>query len=314
MNDPYHVLAYLLGFAAVMVYLFVANLIPKGPDGRKGLVVGEDGRLSTSKFQFFLWTGIVVFSYVALFVADVENFAGKDSCPAPPSNSSQPGVLADPWCRMADIPQNVLIAMGFTLITLATAKGVTTAYVASGRVISTKGSASLADLVTQDDGVTPDLSKVQMLTWTAIAAATYLFAVFKAIPTFQGADFPDINPTLMLLMGLGQAAYLGTKIVSAQNTIISNLTPARGAGPGSQITINGSGFGTSLGTIQFGDVVAAPAMSSGGPQWSDTSVTFIIPPTQASGQPFAGGQTVYVAVLLQGNNTTAASNTVPYTF
>lgn len=329
-------LAYAVGIVAVVLFLAISCLAPRSYGGPLGLIVGEDGRLSSSKFQFFLWTAVIVFSYVALYVADARNTRtwAVAKCPsalAPQVSSSPPATSATtpsqvgpsatttsagPWCPMGDLPVNVLLAMGFSLITLATAKGVTTAYANNGQIIKTTnpGRPKFSDLVAHDGSGAPDLPKVQMLVWTFIAAGTYLYAVVNTLPTFAGVPFPDISPALMVLMGLGQGAYLGNKIATSQTATISYLQPARGAASGSLVTINGSGFGASPGTIQFGDVVAAPSISSGAIQWSDSQVGFIIPPTHANGAPFVAGETVYVAVLLQGTNATSASNTVPYTF
>jgi hypothetical protein len=203
--------------------------------------------------------------------------------------------------------------MGFSIITLATAKGVTSAYVSTGRLSKTPGKPALADLVTQDDAMTPDLSKVQMLTWTLIASATYLYSVTQALPHFNGSNFPDINPALMALMGIGQGAYLSGKIIASQSIAIVRVDPPRGMAPGARLTIVGTGFGSSPGTVLFSDVVAAFDSSSASP-WSDTSISIIIPPTHTNHVPFVNGETVYIAVLLQGTNSAATSNTIPYTF
>ena len=65
------------------------------------ITVGADGRLSASKFQFFLWTATVACVFVLLYCA----FAGTNS-----------------WKPIADFPTNVLIAMGFSVATAAGAK------------------------------------------------------------------------------------------------------------------------------------------------------------------------------------------------
>ena len=291
---------YFWGALALAAYLAIGSMA--GQYGVLGAFRGEDGRLSSSKFQFFFWTGIVVFAYGAI--------AAKHMAVSPAESLPQ-------------LPSNVLLAMGFSVITLAGAKGVTTAYIAAGRIAkgSHSDTVSLADLVRQDDGVSPDLSKIQMLTWTLIAAVSYLFAVHGAIDSFSASTsgswkFPDIDAALMALMGIGNGAYLGSKIVASQSATITSLQPARGGAAGTQVTINGSGFGTSPGTVQFGDVVAAiaTAASSGGVQWSDGAVTFTVPPTHSDGTPFAAGEKVYVALLLQSANGANSSNTIPYNF
>jgi hypothetical protein len=178
---------------------------------------------------------------------------------------------------MPGLPSNVLLAMGFSVITLATAKGVTTAYVAAGRIAKGRNApVRLSDLVTQDDGTSPDLSKIQMLTWTVIAAMTYVYSVGAALPTFDvctsTASFPDIGTALMALMGIGQGAYLGTKIVSSNTVVLTSLSPAQGPA-GSTVTINGSGFGTTPGSVLFGGVAAS--LAPGSSSWTDTLIIAI---------------------------------------
>jgi hypothetical protein len=133
-----------------------------------------------------------------------------------------------------DFPQNVLIAMGFSVVTAAGAKGITVSYLnAKGGPITDSrvaargpddGTSNTADtqklrggIFSTDDG-TPDLSKIQMLLWTFVAAIVFIYQVASAdpqcIPTATTHCFPDIDGALMALMGLGSGAYLGNKIVS----------------------------------------------------------------------------------------------------
>ncbi len=152
------------------------------------IVRGEDGRPSTSKLQVFLWTAVVVFGYIAIYVAQVQ--AGQIM---PPS-----------------IPNNVLIAMGVSVATAVAAKSITVKSIAAG---NTKPAGSLGGIL-EDDSGNPDLSKIQLMVWTLIAIAVYLCNAhhFIAAPTNK---LPDIDPTLMILMGLGHAGYLGTKVASS---------------------------------------------------------------------------------------------------
>src|SRR5882672_2042294 len=80
------------------------------------IIEGADGRRSTSKFQFLVWTTVIMFAYVALFIQRCEtgNYAALD-----------------------EIPRNLLLAMGFSGATMAAAKAITSGYVANGRVSKT---------------------------------------------------------------------------------------------------------------------------------------------------------------------------------
>ncbi len=300
MVASWQIAAYFIGLAGVLIYFAIGSLAGRGSGGILGAVRGEDGRLSSSKFQFFLWTGIVVYAYVVLWFARVH---GCWTSGAPP---------------MPGLPSNVLLAMGFSVITLATAKGVTTAYVAAGRIAKGRNApVRLRDLVTQDDGTSPDLSKIQMLTWTVIAAMTYVYSVGAALPTFDvctsTASFPDIGTALMALMGIGQGAYLGTKIVSSNTVVLTSLSPAQGPA-GSTVTINGSGFGTTPGSVLFGGVAAS--LAPGSSSWTDTQIIAIAPAIDPSdNQPFQPGDTAYVSVLLTGaTNQSPTGYSLPFTY
>lgn len=128
---------------------------------------------------------VVVFAYVAIWAARA---------------------LKGNFAPVTEIPQNLLIAMGLSVTMMAAAKGITVAYVASGRVIKTstesedKPDKGLGPIVSSDEG-DPDLSKIQMMIWTLIAVAIYLFAVVDQIR--GGHVLPDIDASLMVLMGLG---------------------------------------------------------------------------------------------------------------
>lgn len=199
--------AVLMGLAGLAVFWFAVALATHFHALR--IVVGEDGIPSTSKFQFFMWTAVIVFSYIALF------------CLRPKMGGYVP---------LEPIPTNLLIAMGISAATAVGAKAIavqggppapaTTTVVATAAtpggnqaVVVTASADKLGGLLLEDDG-SPDLAKIQLMVWTFIAIAIYLFFVFQNLT--QGIRaIPDIDRTLMILMGLGHSAYLGQKIANA---------------------------------------------------------------------------------------------------
>lgn len=168
------------------------------------LIMGEDGIPSTSKFQFFVWTGVVVFSYVALFCV---------------------GAQAGGFAPLEPLPVNLLIAMGISATTAVGAKAIATngaqqrakALVAAApnggqAVVVIAPAEKLGGILLDDDG-TPDLAKVQLVVWTLIGVGIYLTLVFQALASGH-RQLPDIDRTLMVLMGLGHAAYVGKKVAA----------------------------------------------------------------------------------------------------
>ena len=177
------------------------------------LYEGTDGRPSTSKFQFFAWTAVVVFAYAAIYSLKIS---------------------AHHFDAINEIPKNVLIAMGMSVISAAAAKSITVSYISTGRItksVASSGSASFSAIF-QDDSGFPDLSKVQMIAWTFIAIATYLIAVGSKIHQSDYSSLPDIDSALMVLMGLGHGAYLGKKLVTQNTTApTAPIAPAAPAAP-----------------------------------------------------------------------------------
>jgi len=272
---------YIISLVALAVLWILYWLVTRQANPLK-LAEGHDERLSISKFQWFVWTIVVVFSYIAIVVA-------------------RGGTILE------EIPSNLLIAMGMSTGTMAVAKGVTSAYVASGTVTKTKKPEAkpvkqpyLAELIADDAGF-PDLSKAQLLTWTTVAIGVFIFRVVDAISISKTLELPDIEPTLMVLTGLGQAAYLGKKLVTTYTPRITGLSPGAGK-VGTIITITGE----ALGEKQDGNLILVNRRPIRQPAqtWESTKVEFSIP---AGYEP---EEKVEIGLIVNGRET----NTLPFTF
>jgi hypothetical protein len=162
---------------------------------------GTDRRLSTSKFQLFYWTGVVIFGYATIYAALA---------------------MQGDFNGFTDVPQNVLLALGMSSATSVVAKTVTISHIASRRLKKppNEQGRGLSDLVNDDSGW-PDLFKVQMLTWTLLASAIFIAFIAHDLNLIvrtheKPSTLPDIDTALMILMGLGQGSYLGKKLVSTE--------------------------------------------------------------------------------------------------
>ena len=98
----------------LLVLLYLATMVASGKGNPWQLVEGADGSASTSKFQWFLWLIVILFGYTALWVLRAEqgNFSA-----------------------LSEVPVNLLTVLGFSTGTAAAAKGITSGYVQSGRVV-----------------------------------------------------------------------------------------------------------------------------------------------------------------------------------
>src|SRR5207237_8970961 len=123
------------------------------------LTTGKDGRPSTSKFQLILWTFVVIFAYVVLYAMRLQRGDGS---------------------AINQIPGTVLLALGVSIGTTTLARGITSSQVARGKVAKKKRDETpdgKARHLLQDDDDEVDLSKIQLLAWTLIAAGIFLIAV-----------------------------------------------------------------------------------------------------------------------------------------
>jgi hypothetical protein len=290
------------GLFAVLLFFCIYALV-SGFGNPLRLAMGDDGHLSTSKFQFLVWTVVFAYSYVMLEAGHA--------------------FFSHELGAIGFIPQNVLIAMGLSVTTAVGANAITVSYVASGRLNKPATSASPAaaplnpsDLLTGDDG-NPDLTKMQMLLWTVIAACFYIYQAHHGMVAFAACDpaaasgdsnrciFPDIDAALMVLMGLGQGAYLGAKIVNVDTPQLASINPTSGPG-GTAVTLSGDDLGSDTGTILInGNANWDPAPLV----WSDKSVSFTIPANAPTGA-WATGTILEISAVTARRATT---NLVKYT-
>lgn len=268
------------------------------------IVEGDDGRLSVSKAQIAIWTAAVAYSYVTLYAARA--LAAHDLRP------------------IDNIPMNVLIVLGISAASAIGAKAITVNKIASNQLHTTSkpDPASLGDLVAGNDNC-PDLNKVQMLFWTLVSVAVYLSLTHGAIGHFfRGVDcssastgaamtaigtlatglrdtnclgLPNIDPVLMVLMGLSHGTYLGGMLTQTDLPRITGVSPLSGP-PGTTVVVQGMDFGTAPGSLYLANVAYwGPVMT-----WDDEKIAFGWPANDATGQPWVTGTSVAITIVAGG--------------
>lgn len=341
----------------VTLYLLYVVLSWKSQDSGNRLnplavAIGADGRYSSSKLQFAIWTATVMWAYITIFAA----FKQMEYATS----------LID-----IGIPPFIMIAMGISTVTIVGAKAITVNKLENGQIQKTPPSAALGfagsatttppaggtpatgarlSQVFLDDDSYSDLSKIQMVSWTLIAVVVYVMEVLERVgrmaalgqmpgfKTFRGAladgtmtpsmmesilsgtlvnnvhepivrlldsfaSLPDIDPSLMILMGLGQGAYLGKKLVTNYTPRLRSLAPSSGT-PGSTVQIAGEAFGEVDGQVLVnGDPVPTRVGS-----WTDRSITFELPEQRLDGSNWPHGQ-VLVGVMANG---IPSANSLPF--
>lgn len=247
--------AILIGVAFIVVLYGVTALITRHWR-LKYLFNGFDGFGSTSKLQWLLWLIVILFGYVALWV--LRAWQGD-------------------YAALSDIPVNILTVLGFSTATAAAAKGITAAYVQTGKVTKTGVPANPTPATTggifQDDSGGPELAKIQMMAFTIIAIGIFLATVIHQIAIGDIKDgLPNIDSSLLVLMGISQGGYLGKKLVTFGTPALFAPTPLSGS-PGTAVTVPGSSLGAQQGNSQL-LLNGVPIEVS---PWSDTSVHFTVP-------------------------------------
>jgi hypothetical protein len=254
-SDGSKAVAILIGIAVLFVLYGVTALIT-GHWRLKDLLNGFDGFGSTSKVQWFLWLMVILFGYAAIWVLRAEQ---------------------SDYSTLTDIPVNLLTVLGFSTGTAAAAKGITAGYVQTGKIAKTGVPANPTPATTggifQDDSGGPELAKIQMIGFTIIAIGIFLATVIHQIVAGDIKDsLPDIDSSLMVLMGISQGGYLGKKLVTFGTPVLYPPDPLSGP-VGTAVTLNGSGLGAQKGNSQL--------MLNGAPipttDWSDAVIHFTVP-------------------------------------
>ncbi len=164
------------------------------------LFLGTDNRYSSSKFQTVLWFSLVISAYIAIV---------------------SHRIFAAGWSYVGgvDIPPNLLILSGISVLSFTAAKAITVGKVekavAEGKT-DMKANADtprVLDLVT-DDANRTDLGDFQMVAITILATIIYAISAVEFMDHIEFrrvVTMPDVDATLLSIFGLGQAAYLGKK-------------------------------------------------------------------------------------------------------
>jgi hypothetical protein len=194
-------LAVLIGFA-VLALLWAFLALTNRQTGWKiwKLVEGEDGVSSTSKFQWSVWLVVVLFAYTVLWVLRARS--GN-------------------YSAITVIPANLMAVLGLSTGTAVAAKAIKTAQVKSRQVT---GAQNAQGGILQDDSGVPALSKIQMIGFTFISVGIFLATLIHQIhsnPVQTG--LPNIDSSLLALMGISQGGYLGTKLVPPTNAAPSAI-------------------------------------------------------------------------------------------
>lgn len=263
------------------------------------ILLDKNGHASLSTFQLLVWTLLISCLYITLWFLQLRD----GSTQAPPA-----------------IPVSLMALMGISVGVPIVSKGISEYKKfrsrSDGEIYKEPRYASMLE----EDGQ-PSLLRLQMFLWTLAAVVIYFWlflnTVFTADPEAVSIGLPEIDPTLLFLMGLSQTGYLGstaysgTLVKTGAGEIKTGIKPpAPQSPPATQflairetiprsarskelITLLGSGFGAQPDTLLLGQEKVSPDNIR---RWEDNRIEFTLPESVLPGTHplvlIAGGTSV----------------------
>lgn len=244
---------------AMALLLLVVQLISFA--GRESflssVILGEDGRTSTSKTFILMWTLLVGWALVTLLIAGelVSAHAcvsGSHAAAVKACKQDEVGLLQLGWRHFVDtgLAGSYLVLLGIPAGAGVLAKGITQQQVASSAGFKTtkrRGASDLgairqfiarvAEVFSADDGST-DIADFQYLIFNLITGVYFVAQFLNP----DGSGLPTIPDTLLGLTGVSAGLYVGKKAVSRSQPTISGVFP-QPLHDGSEFTIIGTALG-----------------------------------------------------------------------
>lgn len=186
------------------------------------MLIGGDGRLSTSYFQAWVWTLVLVWAFLYFMVVSV--LEGRDA-------------LSDVTGRL---DADYLLLLGGPFVALIGAQQISTAKRTNGTLAKVETtSTSAGDLVSDDSG-RADLVDMQYLLFNVVALAFFFVAFAR-----DHGRLPDIDDGLIALTSAAALAYIAKKAVANNAPGITSIVRTTGSGPvrtGDTVLISGFNF------------------------------------------------------------------------
>lgn len=298
----------LIAAGAVLVVLALVEVVTRAAHSSfiTTVILGEDGRTSTSKTFILMWTLLVAWALVALLIAG--DFVSAHACLSVSGSGSGSGagvassattatttrcrgdtvgMLQLGWTHFlhAGLSGGYLVLLGVPATAGIAAKGITQAHVQNGGTVKPVKPSETSTLLTRiaeifsaDDGST-DLADFQYLVFNLITAV-YFVAEFLSP---KGNGLPTIPDTLLGLTSVSAALYVGKKAVTRTQPTVTGVFPAplRDGQPftilGTGLTLDPASPTAAAAQVTIDGVLATAVGASG------SNLTAVAPPNLAPG-------------------------------
>lgn len=276
--------AFFISFVTIITIAIISSVIiryarrshPTIREGFWDIIRGDDWYPSLAIFQFLIWTFIITFAFLGIYLVRIFG-----------------GVLEPPPA----IPTNILALMGISVAVPILSGGISRIKYTTSTSASKDPPPQLPPLSTMlEENKKPALTRFQMFRWTWIGIIIYIAILFSTVTTTLGIGdakvceqlqpndirfsqihcgkpltkmtLPDIDPTLVILMGLSQGGYLGGKIVTTPSMKIEKVVMGKKDNT-FILTIFGNNFGPNKDTVWFDDTqIRDNSISS----WNDSRI------------------------------------------
>jgi hypothetical protein len=247
--------------------------------GVKALVMGADGRASTSKLQVLMWTLAVLYAFTFLLLwgrsVGCDDTLSTRRAAVCREAASVRGLFSEILEEPLETEYYALL--GLPTAAAVAAKALTVSKVAKGEVVKPPAGReaggvgkSLAEVVSSDSGRT-DLIDFQYFAFNLLAL-TFFLLQFVADPE---DGLPEMPPTLIALTGVAVAAYTGKKALESDAPVVTAVIPRRlRQAEATPLTVVGTGFGKDPGRL----TVEGVEIPVGADEWRDREIRTLVPP------------------------------------
>jgi hypothetical protein len=247
----------LIAAGLVAILLLLVEGVTWASDGRSFLatvIIGEDGRTSTSKTFILLWTLLVGWALVALLIAG--QFVTTHACISTATAGEalhrcqkvgdRVGLLQLGWTHFlnAGLSGSYLILLGVPAAAGVAAKGIAQNQAQSSTAVKTPATKDtgtgafnrIAQIFSADDGTT-DIGDFQYLIFNLVTAAYFVSQFLNP----DGSGLPTIPDTLLGLTSVSAGLYVGKKAVTRSQAMVTGVFPMP-VRDGQTFTILGTGL------------------------------------------------------------------------
>lgn len=224
-------LAWIVSFVIALATLaFIWALVP----GVKGLVketvVGKDGRVSTSKFQFMIWTLVIFFALFSVLIAWAGVHFFGDLLGGNWAKELEPRLAGGLESFLSDgLTDTYMILLGIPVAGAVASKGITASKVEGGSIVKApkaedSQTSGARELIGDDKGGV-DIGDLQYLLFNLLTIGYFLVLFF----TDPSGGLPEIPDTLLGLTGVAAAGYVGKKSIYTEPPVLLGIMPSAAA-------------------------------------------------------------------------------------